>query len=97
MAELLEEYRNKLFLYNKLEDFLPPHDLNDEDIRKLMESTGRIKQGEKVYEPFAEYLRQKAIYEQKFGKWKVKKPVRSSIDGRKKEDNIDIPEEGKLF
>ena len=61
MAELLEEYRNKLFLYNKLEDFLPPHDLNDEDIRKLMESTGRIKQGEKVYEPFAEYLRQQEL------------------------------------
>ena len=39
----------------------------------LMESTGRIKHGEKVYEPFAEYLKQKEIYEQKYGEWKVKK------------------------
>ena len=43
MSALLEEYRNKLFLYNKLEEFMPPHDVCEEDIRKLMETTGRIK------------------------------------------------------
>ena len=36
---------------------MPPNDISDEDIIKLMETTGRIKQGEKVYEPFAEYLK----------------------------------------
>ena len=79
MSALLEEYRNKLFLYNKLEEFMPPHDVCEEDIRKLMETTGRIKQGEKVYEPFAEFLRQKAIYEQKYGEWKIKKVARCTI------------------
>ena len=52
---------------------MPPNDITDEDIIKLMETTGRIKQGEKVYEPFAEYLKQRAIYEQKYGEWKTKK------------------------
>ena len=57
MSALLEEYRDKLFPFHKLEQFVAPNDLNDEDIRRLMEATGRIKQGEKVYEPFAEYLK----------------------------------------
>lgn len=73
MAEFLEDYRNKLFPTHKLEDFLPPCDISQDDIIRLMESTGRIKHGEKVYEPFAEYLKQKEIYEQKYGEWKVKK------------------------
>mmetsp|Transcript_31714 Transcript_31714/g.42004 ORF Transcript_31714/g.42004 Transcript_31714/m.42004 type:complete len:95 (-) Transcript_31714:2046-2330(-) len=73
MAEFLEEYRDKLFPCHKLEDFLPPCDISNEDVLKLMERTGRIKQGEKVYEPFAEYLKQRAIYESKFGEWKTKK------------------------
>ena len=55
MSDLLELYRDKLFPFHKLEDFIPPNDISDDDIIKLMESTGRIKQGEKVYEPFAEY------------------------------------------
>lgn len=63
MAEFLEAYRDKLFPNHKLEDFLPPCDISAEDLRKLMESTGRIKQGEKTYEPYAEYLKQRAIYE----------------------------------
>ena len=73
MSDLLELYRDKLFPFHKLEDFMPPNDISDEDILKLMEATGRIKQGEKVYEPFAEYLKQRAIYEQKYGEWKTKK------------------------
>ena len=52
---------------------MPPIDINEEDIRRLMEVTGRIKQGEKTYEPFANYLEQKAIFEKKFGTWKGKK------------------------
>ena len=73
MALLVELYRDKLFPFHKLEEFLPPSDMSEDDIRRLMESTGRIKQGEKVYEPFAEYLNQRAIYEEKFGEWKTKK------------------------
>ena len=73
MAEFLEDYRNKLFPTHKLEDFLPPHDMSEDDLIRLMESTGRIKQGEKVYEPFAEYLKQKAIYEHKYGQYKTNK------------------------
>ena len=73
MSNLLEEYRNKLFPHHKLEDFMPPNDITDQDIRNLMEATGRIEKGEKVYEPFVEYLKQKAIYEERFGEWKVKK------------------------
>ena len=73
MSNLLELYRDKLFPFHQLEDFMPPNDITDEDIIKLMETTGRIKQGEKVYEPFAEYLKQRAIYEQKYGEWKTKK------------------------
>lgn len=46
MAEFLEDYRDKLFPCHKLADFMPPCDISEEDVRKLMESTGRIKQGE---------------------------------------------------
>lgn len=63
MSDLLELYRDKLFPFHKLEEFVPPNDMSEEDILRLMEATGRIKQGEKVYEPFAEYLKQRAIYE----------------------------------
>ena len=73
MSNLLEEYRNKLFPFHKLDDFMPPNDITEQDVRNLMEATGRIEKGEKVYEPFAEYLKQKAIYEEKYGEWKVKK------------------------
>ena len=52
---------------------MPPNDISEEDTRRLMEVTGRIKQGEKTYEPFANYLEQKAIFEKKFGEWKGKK------------------------
>ena len=57
MGELLAEYRDKLFPYHKLEDFVPPHEMNDTDVINLMRATGKLKQGEKVYEPFAEYLK----------------------------------------
>ena len=58
MSALLDEYRNRLFPQNmKLEEFLPPNEITEEELIKLMEVTGRIKQGEKVYEPFAEYLK----------------------------------------
>ena len=73
MSKILELYRNKLFPFHKLEEFMPPNDLSEEDIRRLMEVTGRIKEGEKSYEPFANYLEQKAIFEKRFGEWKGKK------------------------
>jgi hypothetical protein len=73
MSVLLEEYRDKLFPHHKLQDFLPPNDINIEDVRKLMNKTGRRKKGENVYEPFAEYIKQVAIYEEKYGEWKLKK------------------------
>ncbi len=43
-----------------------------------MKVTGKLKKGDKVYEPFAEYLKQRAIYEHKFGEWKEKKAIRRS-------------------
>ena len=73
MSQILELYRNKLFPYHKLEEFMPPNDISEEDLRRLMEVTGRIKEGEKTYEPFANYLEQRAIFEKKFGEWKGKK------------------------
>ena len=36
MSGLLEEYRNKLFPYHSLDDFMPPNDMTKEDIKKLM-------------------------------------------------------------
>lgn len=42
MGVILEEYRDKLFPFHKLQDFLPLSDLSEEDVRKLMECTGRI-------------------------------------------------------
>ena len=32
MSDLLELYRNKLFPFHKLEDFMPPHDMSQDDI-----------------------------------------------------------------
>lgn len=49
-----------------------------------MEATGRIKRGDKVYEPFAEYLKQRAIYDAKYGDWKEKKSIRLSQAPKKK-------------
>ena len=79
MRKLLEDYRFKLFPQSKLEDFLPPSNLTADDIRKLMEKTGRIKKGVAAYEPFAEYLKQKAIYEERFNKFKKKTANQNSI------------------
>ena len=84
MSDLLEVYRDKLFPFHKLDEFLPPNDMSDNDILNLMKVTGKIKQGEKVYEPFAEYLKQRAIYEQKYGEWKTKKAARMRSTNKKK-------------
>ena len=43
MSKLLELYRNKLFPYHKLDEFMPPNEISEEDVRHLMEVTGRIK------------------------------------------------------
>ena len=73
MAQILDEYRDKIFPHSQLADFLPPHELTQDDIQRLMELTGKIKQGEKAYEPFAEYLKQRKLYEDRFGEWQVRK------------------------
>ena len=53
MSGLLDQYRDKLFPHTKLDEFLPPNDMSSDDILKLMQATGKLKQGDKVYEPFA--------------------------------------------
>ena len=58
---------------------MPPNDMTKEDIKKLMQRTGRIKQGEQAYEPFAEYLKQRLIYEEKYGEWKKGKMRKRNV------------------
>jgi len=55
-------------------------------VLNLLEATGRIRHGEKLHEPFVEYLKQKAIYEEKYGVWKLKKAM--GMRRRKKRINF---------
>lgn len=96
MAQLLDEYRDKMFPHHKLSDFLPPHELTKNDVLQLMELTGKIKQGEKAYEPFAEYLKQRKIFEDKFNEWNGKKTGqrRKFSPKQPKVVNVDLPSKG---
>ena len=64
--------------------------MSEDDLIKLMETTGKIKQGEKVYEPFAEYLKQRAIYEEKYGEWMSQKMrIEAANKARKRKQKLE--------
>lgn len=89
MAELLEDDRRR-FLNPSIS---PQNDTLDQvfnvqkdDVLKLMESTGRIRQGEKVFGTFAKYVKQRSIYDQKIDEWKMKKTSSPKRDSLTEED-----------
>ena len=72
-----------------------PCNYSEEDILRLMESTGRVIKGDKVYDSFNAYLKKRAIYDQKYGEWKATQQSNSPKMYRRRAFNKSILGEQK--